>query len=120
MTDDQPPPDIQESARIFRAWADANPNDIPPADIHAHALKVQNYLRARGASQPQRVDAFEKFKQIIRSDDPQKMPAWSRDAITGTPPPNLERAFERFARQRLERSDTPAPAVPWSDPRKPA
>jgi hypothetical protein len=79
MTDDQPPPDIQESARIFRAWADANPNDIPPADIHAHALKVQNYLRARGASQPQRVDAFEKFKQIIRSDDPQKMPAWSRD-----------------------------------------
>jgi hypothetical protein len=32
--------------------------------------------RAHGASQPQRVDAFDKFKRLERSDTPQQMPAW--------------------------------------------
>jgi hypothetical protein len=73
-----PPPDIQESARIFREWeATAKPGDLPPLDVHAHALKVQEHLRAHGASQPQRVEsAIDKFKRTVREDSPPSMPAW--------------------------------------------
>jgi hypothetical protein len=82
MADSLPPPDIQESARVVRAWeTTAKPGDLPPLDVHAHALKIQGHLRAQSNAQPQRVEsAADKFK-------------------------------------RLPRSDTPAPAEPWRDPR---
>jgi hypothetical protein len=75
---DNPPPDIAESDRIVRAWsATAKPGDLPPLEVHAHALKIHNHLRTHGASQPPRVQsAIDRFKLMPRSDSPPVMPAW--------------------------------------------
>jgi MoxR-like ATPase len=117
MADTDPPPDIQESARIFRAWTDANPGEIPPADVHAHALKVQNYLRTQGAanSQPQRVEsAIERFKRLVREDAPPAMPAWDPALAGNSQSQSVERAVDRFRRAReIDQSQMP----PWRDPR---
>jgi hypothetical protein len=69
---------IQESARIVRAWeATAKPGDLPSLDVHAHALKIQEYRRAQGVgNSPPRVDAFDKFQRLERLDSPPQMPAW--------------------------------------------
>jgi hypothetical protein len=70
--------DLQESDRIVRAWeATAKPGDLPPLEVHAHALKIQSHLRAQGASQPQRVEsAAERFKRLPRSDTPAPAEPW--------------------------------------------
>ncbi|MFY9771035.1 MAG: hypothetical protein WBG18_19445 [Xanthobacteraceae bacterium] len=105
--DDIPPPDIQESVRIFRAWAEANPNgDIAPADVHAHALKIQNYRRTQGDLKSQRVEsAIDRFKRLERSDSPPSMPAWSRELAGNSQPQPGERAANKFKRQRLAQNE---------------
>lgn len=110
------PPDIQESFRRVQAWEQtAKPGDLPPIEIHAHALKVQEHLRSHSSSeQHPRVDAFQKFRQTVRSDDPPQMPPWSAASVT----PGLDLpAAERFMAQRRDRPDKPAPQEPWRDPR---
>jgi hypothetical protein len=98
--------------------------DKPPAHVEAAAAVVAQWVREQEQQQPQpqpqRVDAFERFKSTPRSDVPPKMPDWldSRSAVTGTPAPNLERAIDRFARQRRDRSDVPAPMPAWDANRK--
>jgi len=123
MTDNVPP-DIQESARIFSAWTAANPGQIPPADIHAHALKVQSHLRAQGwngnvapTSAVTRVEsAVDQFKHLIREDTPPQHPAWRDPRPSNNSQPREERAGDRFMRLRSSNIDQ-SKMPKWRDPR---
>jgi hypothetical protein len=45
--------------------------------VQEAAAKVQSWLdRQQQATQPQRVDAFDKFARTVRSDSPPVMPSW--------------------------------------------
>jgi hypothetical protein len=100
MADNPLPPEIQIEFAKVHAWeATAKPGELPPMDVHAAAIKIQNYRAAHGAGQPVE-RAIDKFKRTVRADDPPKMPPWN-SALAGNQSQSVERAAERFRRLRL-------------------
>jgi uncharacterized ParB-like nuclease family protein len=95
------PPEIQIAVANVRAWeATAKPGELPPMDVHAAAIKIQNYRAAHGDGQP-RERAVDKFIRTIRSDSPPQMPAWDPALAGNSQSQPAERAADRFKRLRL-------------------
>jgi hypothetical protein len=85
---------------------DNTAGNLPPPDVQQAAAKVQSWLdRQQQAPQPQRVDAFDKFQRLERSDSPPPMPAWSRELAGNSQPQPGERAADKFKRQRLAQDE---------------
>jgi len=97
------PPEIQIEFAKVRAWeATAKPGDLPSIEVHAAALRIQNYRAAHGDGQP-RERAVDKFMRTIRQDSPPVMPSWQAPAGNQSQP--VERAADRYRRQRLAQDE---------------
>jgi hypothetical protein len=94
--------DIAADVATVRAWeTTAKPGELPPIDVHAAALRIQNHLAPRGAGPPRVESAIDKFKRTVREDTPPMHPNWDPALAGNSQPKPGERAVDKFRRQRL-------------------